>query len=630
MLEKIREGSQGFWAKAILGLVCITFALAGVGSYLNTRGEQPVASVNGTEIGTAAFERAYENERARLESQYGDSFADLASDSGYLKQIRQSVLDRLIAETLFEQTAEQMGLRISAEQIKQRIVNMKEFQLDGKFSNDTYLAILRQVGYQPSTFRDTMRSDMTRQQVVQALLGTDFALETEAQQVYQLQQQTRDIRYIQVPGSDFADQVEISEQEINQYYQSHIAQFDTQEKVSLDYVELKASDLQADIEVSDDEVNQYYQDNIDTYRTEGQRKVAHILIEFGDDEDASQATAEEVLSKVQAGEDFAKLAAQYSADISSAENGGELDWFSKGDMDPAFEEAAFAMTEAGQVSAVVKSSFGFHIMKLVDSKQEQVTPLAEAREQVIASLKQEKALNKLYALHQRMSEVAFEVPDNLDEVAEIAGQKIQSTELFSRNDAPELFSQPAMLNAVFTDEIIYQGVNSEVNELGDNHLVVFRMHDHQPVRTRTVDEVTAEISDTLKATKMQQAAVEWTQTLLTQLNEGQDITAQLQDKSVQWQEQQAMPRYGSAVAPAISNEAFKLASEGTLSRSVIEIGGGDAALVEVQKINAAETADDNQLAGLKQRLQSLKSQQAMSSFVEALKAQADIEVFAKI
>lgn len=630
MLEKIREGSQGFWAKAILGLVCITFALAGVGSYLNTRGEQPVATVNGTEIGANTFEKAYQNERARLESQYGDSFADLAADSGYLKQIRQSVLDRLIAETLFEQTAEKMGLRISAEQIKQRIVNMKEFQLDGKFNNDTYLAILRQVGYQPSTFRDTMRSDMTRQQVIQALLGTDFALSSEAEQVYQLQQQTRDIRYIQVPGSDFADQVSVSDEEINEYYQGHISQFDTQEKISLDYVELDIDDLLAGIDVSDDEINQYYQDNLDTFRTEGQRKVAHILVEFGDDEDAAKQTAQDVLAKVKAGDDFSELAAQYSADISSAENGGELDWFSKGDMDPAFEEAAFAMTDAGQVSGVVKSSFGFHIIKLLDSKLEQVTPLADAREQVIASVKQDKAINKLYSLHQRMAEVAFEVPDNLDEVAEIAGKKVQTTALFTRNDAPELFNQPAILNDVFTDEIVYQGVNSEVKEVGNNHLVVYRMHEHEAVRTRSIDEVKTQITETLTADKMQQAAVDWAQSLLAELNDGQDVSAKLAEKSVEWKEQKAMPRYGSPVAPAISNEAFKLSTADKSNRAVVEISGGDAALVEVTQINSAEAADDTQLAGLKQRLQSMKSQQAMGSFVEALKAQADIEVFSKI
>ncbi|MBC3766440.1 SurA N-terminal domain-containing protein [Neptunicella marina] len=630
MLEKIREGSQGFWAKAILGFVCITFALAGVGSYLNTKAEQPVATVNGTDIGAATFERAYQNERARLESQYGDAFADLASDSGYLKQIKQSVLDRLIAETLFEQTAEKLGLRVSDEQIKQKIVNMREFQLDGKFNNDTYLAILRQAGYQPSSFRDYMRVDMTRQQVVQALLGSNFALPSEAEQVLKLQQQTRDIRYLLVEGKSFADEVSVSDEEVNQYYQSHVTQYDTQEKVSLDYVELKIDDLLDSIDVSDDEVNQYYQDNLTAYQTEGERKVAHILIDFGDDEAAAKTKAEDILNQIKQGADFATLAQENSADIASAEDGGELAWFKKGEMDPAFEDAAFAMNEKGQLSDVVKSSFGFHIIKLIDSKKQVTTPLADIRDDVVAKVKHDKAVTELYSLQQRMAEVAFEVPDNLDEVASVAGKKIQTTELFDRNAAPELFNQPAVLNAVFTDEIIYQGVNSEVQEVGDNHVVVFRMHEHQPVRTRSLEEVSVQITETLKAEKEQQAALTWTQELVAALQNGEDITAKLGEKSVEWQEQKALPRYGSQIAPAISQQAFKMSAKTGENLAAVEVSGNNAALVEVQAINSAAETPADQIAGISQRLESMKSQQAMGAFVEALKNQAEIEVFSTL
>lgn len=185
MLEKIREGSQGFWAAAILGLVILSFVFAGVGGYISS-GEPAAAKVNGEEISVVALERAYESERRRLESQFGEAFSALAADAEYLKQFRQSVLDRLIGDKLIEQAAKQMGLRVSEAQIIDAVVNMPEFQIGGEFNNDRFQAIVRQAGFQTNTFRDYMRTDMTRRQVSNALLGSEFALPGETQAAHLL------------------------------------------------------------------------------------------------------------------------------------------------------------------------------------------------------------------------------------------------------------------------------------------------------------------------------------------------------------------------------------------------------------------------------------------------------------
>ena len=180
MLDKLREGAQGKVAKVILGLIILSFALAGVGSYLNGPARTAPATVNGNEISAPALENAYRNERARMESQMGEAFNQLAANPDYMKQFRRGVLDRLIDQALIDDKARSLGLRVSDEQIKQAIVEMPEFAEDGKFNNDRYLQLIRRAGMTPEMFRDSLRQDMVRQQLMGALLGSEFALKGEA------------------------------------------------------------------------------------------------------------------------------------------------------------------------------------------------------------------------------------------------------------------------------------------------------------------------------------------------------------------------------------------------------------------------------------------------------------------
>lgn len=623
MLEKIREGSQGLWAMVILGLVILSFMFAGIGSYINSPSSSAVATVNGEDISQVALEKAYQSQRQRMESQYGEAFASLASDATYLKQFRAGILDNLINEKLLDQAAKKLGLRISDEQLKAEIVNMPAFQVDGKFSNEYYQAVLRQAGYQPNTFRDTMRQDLTRQQLSRALFASEFALAGETQDALNLQQQTRDLRYLIIPASSFADQIELTEEEISAYYQANLSQFDTLEKVSVDYVELKVADLLPNIEVTEEQLQEYYQQNLASYRSEEQRRVSHILFEFGEDEAAAQASAEEVLVKLQAGEDFAKLAEQYSADSFSAENGGDLDWFGKGAMDPAFEEASYALGQEGDVSELVKSSFGFHIIKLTGIKAEQVTPFAELVEEITAKVKTEKATEEFFELHQQMAARAFEVPDSLEEVAAVVNQPIIHTAIFDRENAPNPLNAQA-INDAFSDELINERVNSEVIELADDHLMVLRVSAHSPERTKPLDEVKATVTELLTAQKAQAAAKSWAQEIKLSLDNADDVAAKLEEKALEWQEQPGVSRADNQLDHAIVEDLFKLAVVDTQDKAVTELTDGNIALIQLLKVTQADPLDPIQLSGIQRRLGSSRGQLMLADFVESLKAQADI------
>ena len=624
MLERIREGSQGPWAMGILALVILSFVFAGVGSYINSSASGAAANVNGEEIGLDELERAYQNERSRMESQFGEAFATLASDTAYLQNFRQGILDRLISEKLLDQAAQELGLRVSDEQIKSAIVGMQEFQLDGKFNNDRYLAILRQAGFQTNNFRDYMRVDMVRRQLSQSLMATEFALTSEAKAAHLMQQQTRDIRYVNVPAAKFLEQVNITDDEILTYYQSNISQFDTEQKVSLSYVELVLDDLLPEIDVNEDELTEYYKQNIVDYRTDEERQTAHILFESADQDEAIAIKAEEVLAKIQAGEDFAELAKTYSSDTFSAENGGDLGWFGKDIMDPAFEDAAFSLENKGDVSGVVKSEFGYHIIKLTDVKVEQVKTFENVKEEITAKVKTFKAEERFYEISQRIAEVAFEVPDNIDEVADLAGKAISTTALFTRTDAPDVVSNPDVLASAFSFELIEDAVNSDVLELGNNRIMVIRVAEHEPERTKAIEEVTEQIQKTLSAQAAQQAARDWALEVKTALTNSEDVNAKLVALELSWTEKQQVTRNDAALSQTIIDALFKLSAADT---SVVDLVTGDISLVQLTQVNLALEPNEQQLTALQSRLASSKSQLIYGAVIESLKAQADIEIY---
>jgi peptidyl-prolyl cis-trans isomerase D len=624
MLERIREGSQGPWAMGILVLVILSFVFAGVGSYINSSASGAAANVNGDEIGLDDLERAYQNERSRMESQFGEAFATLASDTAYLQNFRRGILDRLVSEKLLDQAAQDLGLRVSDEQIKLAIVGMKEFQVDGKFDNDRYLALLRQAGFQTNNFRDYMRIDMVRRQLSQSLMGTEFSLSSEANSAFIMQQQTRDVRYLNVPSAKFLAEIKISDDEILNYYQSNISQFDTQQKVSLSFVELTLKDLLPDIDVSEDELLEYYQQNIIDYSTNEEREVAHILFESVEQDDAIVTKAEEVLVKIQAGEDFSELAKTFSSDTFSAENGGGLGWFGRGIMDPVFEDAAFTLANQGDVSGIVKSEFGYHIIKLIDVKSGKVNDFENVKEEITLKVKTYKAEDRFYEVRQRIAEAAFEIPDSLEEVAGIAGKDIITTDMFERVNAPEALSDPNVLASAFSFELIEDAVNSKVLELGSNHIMVIRVADHEPERTKSIEEVEQDIQQNLSAQATQRAARDWALIVKTALSEGTDVSDKLAALELSWKVQKAVTRNDANLSQNIVDALFKLSVTDT---RVVDLVTGDISLVQLSQVNAAAEANVQQIMSLQSRLASNKSQVLYGAVIESLKAQADIEIY---
>lgn len=613
MLEKIREGSQGVIAKSILVLVILSFAFTGVSSYLGSSTEVAAATVNGEEISNSALEQAYENERGRLEQQLGDMFSTLSADDNYMQSVKQSVLERLVAEKLLDQNAAELGLRVSDEQIRTAIMQEPAFQTDGRFDNDRYQAILRQLGYQANSFRDMMRVDMTRRQLVATLVGSEFVLPGEAEYLANIQGQTRDINYLVIDSTPFLAAASVTDEQIQTYYNSNLGQFVRPEIVSLNYIELDAKQLAADVTVTEADAQAYYDENKVQYLQPEKRLAAHILI--GLDEDNAEDKAEAIYQKLQNGEDFAALAKAESQDTFSGEQGGQLDWFEAGVMEPEFDAALFAL-DKGNYSNVVKTNFGYHIIKALDIQAGAEAPFADVKEKIIAQLQEQQAVDKFYELQQVLADTSYEVPDTLSEAARELGVEVKTTPEFTRNSAPALFSKPAILKEAFSSNVLLDGMNSDVLEVEANHVVVIRVNSHKAAGTMELAEVRDGIAGRLKQEQANENARQQAQDAMTAFKaDGVTAGYLVKDK---------LARFEQDIDGAVVSKAFAMTQPtDTATVDTVALATGYAVVV-LNKVNAAEGVDANLIDALKQRLNSQYTENDYRAVIAGLKAKGEV------
>lgn len=628
MMDKLREGAQGKVAKIILGLIILSFALAGVGSYLNRPARTAVAAVNGNEISPQTLETAYRNERSRLEAQMGESFNQLADNPEYIKQLRHSVLDRLIDQSLVDAKAHELGLRIGDEQIKQAIVSMPEFQNNGKFDNDRYLQLVRRANMTPEQFRDSIRQDLVRQQLMGALLGSEFVLPGEVTGIDKLYQQTRDVRLVRLAAAKYQEQVQVSDEEIKQYYESHKNNFMNDERVKVDYLLLDAANLGNDIQVSDQDVRDYYDQHQELFQTSERRHVAHILIPFGKDDAAALKKAQDDLAALKGGADFAELAKRDSADTFSAKKGGELDWFEKGVMDPAFEQAAFALAKEGDLSEVVKSQFGYHVIKLLGVEAATTRPFEQVQEETKVRLQKDKAREHYFALQQKMADSSFENPDSLDGTAKALGLKVQSSDYFTRTSAPAPLNDSKVLAAAFSDMLREENTNSDVIEVGDGKALVLHIADYKPKAPKAQDEVRDQVVAAIKQSKASEVARSKAQELLGKLKSGNGSEA-LTALGLTEESHKAVTRFAQDFDAELLTQLFRMPHpDGKQpSTALVTQGNGDQVIVVLDKVNEADKAS-GMAQLIKGQLGQSKAQADYKALIQSLRKAAKVEYFA--
>ncbi len=631
MLQSIREHAQGWIAGVIVGLVCITFALWGVSSYFNNPGNVVVAKVDGEDITQQRFQIAFQQYRKQLKSVFGDKIDLNKLDQAKLKR---EAMKQLIDNRLLQHAASAHGMRIGDLQVASAIQSFQAFQRDGAFANDLYERRIRDLGLSPGIFEMQMHDDMLNEELRQGVAESAFVTRHEADGLVRLREQQRDFGYGIVPVARYTDKVKLSDSDIEGWYQAHSDRYMTTEEVKISYVELSLDELAKGIRVTEDKLREYYQAHQQAYQVKEQRRAHQILIQVAADaskeaQEKAKARAEEVYQKARAGEDFAALAKKYSDDIGSAKKGGDTGFFTRGAMIPGFDDKVFSMRK-GEISEPVRTSFGYHIIRLDEIRPATTEPFEKVRDKLELTYAKSQAEEIFYAKADELSTLAFENPDDLDKVARALDLEVQHSDFFSRKGGEGIAADPRIIEAAFADEALNQRINTEPVELDNNRLVVLHVDDYKPARLLPLAEVRDQVVKALTRQRARDMATEHGHALIKRLQAGEDRGQVIGGDGLEWHEVQAVARDSDAAPHAIIRAAFKAGrpDKGAIYDG-IPMGTGDFAIIMVSKVSepGADAIKGIDRIQAKKDIRGVRVATVWLDLISTLRQKADIEVF---
>ena len=524
MLEAIRAHSKGWLAKLILTLITIPFALFGIDAYLKDAGAgASVAKVDGATISVQEYRNAMQSLRDRLQKENPKDVGALDSP-----EVKQSVLDRLINTRLLNAEVVHSNFKVTNEQLAQFITSLPEFQQGGKFSQEVYDKLLSQNQMTPSQFENKMRGELLLQQARDGVPGLAFSAPALENAVLNVEHQQREVTIAEIKTADFISQVKVDPSEVKAYYDKHKDKFKVPEQVKLEFVMLSANTLIPKMQTTEEEAKKFYDENAAKFQGNEQRHASHILIGVAataspEAKAEAKKKAEQVLAEVKKNPaKFAELAKKYSQDPGSAEKGGDLGTFARGAMVKPFEEAVFSM-RPGEVSGLVQSDFGYHIIKL-NEVVGQAQGFDALKSQIRAELMYQKALAKFSEQAEAFSAMVYEQSNSLQPAADAYGVPVQKTEWLSYADGAKFFKNDKLMTLVFTNEVLKDKRNTEAVEVSNNTLVSARVVDYKPSAPRSFDEVKGGIEDLLKIEKATKLAIDKGTSSLASLKAGNAAT----------------------------------------------------------------------------------------------------------
>jgi peptidyl-prolyl cis-trans isomerase D len=521
MLQSIRERAQGWLAWVIVILISIPFALWGIQEYLGVGAETVKASVNDREISEREFDSSYRQFREQLRQRMGKEYRPELVDD---KLLRKEVLDSIINSELIHQQAIQLGMLTSDEVLRALIKNSPTFQVNGKFSQAAYENGARRQGLTTEGYEQQMRRLLLSDQLIRAVSGSEIVTKTELEESLRLAGQRRKLDYLVVPVSNFLPAVELKPEEAESYYNSNKQAFMSPERVKLEYLELDIKNIAKTVKVKEDDLLGFYEQQKSNYVLPEGRRASHILILAEDQADKAalaeaRAAAEAALARVKSGEEFAKVAKELSQDPGSADNGGDLGFFEKGIMDPAFEKVAFEL-EKGAISDLVQTQFGFHIIQLADIRPEAGKSFEQARPDVLEAYRKDEAGRLFYEYAERLGDLAYEDPGSLEPASDALGLKIQTSDWMGRDGGEGVLAANRVVTTAFSEDVLTQRHNSELLELGAEHVMVLRVAEYEESRPQALDSVRGEVESLLKRRAASKLAQEKGRQLISAMSDG--------------------------------------------------------------------------------------------------------------
>lgn len=581
MLLEIREKVQGVFASIILVLICVLFGLWGIQNYLGGGKEAPVISVGDKDF--------YQRDVTQAYQQFAQNLAGMKFDE---ETLRQQAMQKLIKDEVLLQYAQAQHLTVTDESARDFVQSLEYFQKDGQFDKTQYQTLLGSQGISSDEFVRRIKKALIMEQVQRAVVESGFVTPAEVEGFFKIQNQKRDVEYVSVP----LDAVQApSDEDITAYYQQHQDAYRTDEQVAVNYVELSLDALAKEVEVGEEQLQAYYEEQKAQYSTPERRKISHILFAFGKD----GADEQHVLEKAQKAKqelgqkDFSTLAAEVSDDKLTAKNGGDLGLFNAGEMQKAFDEAAGAL-KLGEVSEPVKSDFGYHLIKVTELVPVTVKPYASVKAELTRAYQKAQAESRFSELVEKLAEVSYENPDNLDAAATLLNTQVQHSSTFTRETGEGVAAEEKVRVAAFSEDVL-KGGNSEPIELGSDKLVVLRLLSHEPAANKPLEAVKADVAAALKKERAEQQAAELANQLKQQVADGKSMADAAQAAKLALKKVNGLSRVSADVEPAVALAVFRAAKPQANRPSVVVIdnpAGGKIVANIKQVVEGAMTEAD--------------------------------------
>jgi len=620
MLEKFRSYAQTKAAKIILALILVPFALFGIDSYLNQAGNNlSIAKVNGYKIALPEYNRAIENVRNRIMSE-GKKVDPAMFDSFEFKE---SVIDGLITKQLLNNDIKKSRFRITDQQLSQYIIGMPEFQKDGKFSQEIYDKVLQNNQLTPKKFEESIRNDLLIQQVRDGLQKLTFIPPNNLAETLKATSQQREISVAEFKTKEYMTKANIAEKDMQAFYDQNKSKFLAPEQVKAEFVVFSLANILPTINVTEDEIKSFFKANADKYQNQQQREASHILIAASKnappaEKAKAKAKAEDVLNQIRKNpKQFEELAKKYSQDPESAKKGGDLGSFGRGMMVKPFDDAVFSM-KVNEISNIVESDFGYHIIKLTKIIGEG-GGFDAMRPQIKAELIYQKGQEKFAALAEEFSNKVYEQSSSLDAVSKRFNLPIQKTDWISRNDSDKFFKNEALMSALYSKESIKDHRNTEAIEVTPNNLISARVVDYKAQSTKPFADVRKNIEDYLKFESAKKMVA----------SEGEVALKSLTNAShkIDWQPATLVDRKNTkGLSDAVVNHAYKMPTDKLPSYSGFIDGNNGYVIVKVNKVSFPNDSNEENKQAFASDYSEALSAEYLSAYLKGLKAKASVSV----
>ena len=629
MLQSIRDKAQGWIAYVIVGLISIPFALWGIHEYTGGGSEPAVAKVGDAEITRRALDINLNNYRTRLAQQFGGRVPDIFTD----EVLRAQVLESLINEELLNQKTAELHIRAGDQMVSDEISSIEAFQRNGQFDTEAYKQALSMSGRSSVAFEEQIRASLGSEILRTAVSATEPVTDAEIDTLLKLRNQKRVASWVTVEAASVQDIPEVTDAEIEEYYNQNREQFPKPEQVRLEYVELNLDSIADTVSIDDAEVRAFYDDaeKQKQFISEEQRGIRHILVKVDDnrsDEDARKE-AERILAELTAGADFAELAIASSGDTGSAARGGDLGLVKRGIMVKPFEDAAFAL-EKDQISEPVRSRFGYHIIQVTAIEGGELQPFEEVREQIARELKRQEAETLFADKYDQLGNLAYATPDSLKPAAEALGLELRQSDWVPKTDGIGQLSNPKIISTVFAPDALERRFNSDIIELSVDDYIVARVIDYEPRSIKPLEEVSSVIRGTLEADKRSNIVADKAGELLDRIRGGASVEAVAEEAGFSVEKEREIGRNEEGVPAAVRQKVFSMSRPAgeSVSWESVELASGSYAVIGLHAVRDADLAaiGQEERDSVRQEIATSRGRTTFDSYLEKLRDEIGVSI----